>query len=64
MKGEGSLTLPRDGPLQDYPVTNISKDTKEYFEALVESAETKNDRPFVLFCYNTFVKQIKNRFLR
>lgn len=48
----------------DYPILNISKDTKEYFTALVESVETSNDRPFVVFCYKTFLKQIKNRFLK
>ncbi len=48
----------------DYPILNISKETKEYFKALVESVETSNDKPFVVFCYKTFVKQIKNRFLK
>ena len=47
-----------------YPILNISKETKEYFKALVESVETNNDKPFVVFCYKTFVKQIKNRFLK
>ncbi|HLC92489.1 MAG TPA: Fic family protein [archaeon] len=47
----------------DYPILNISKETKEYFKALVESVETKNDNPFVIFCYKTFIRQTKNRFL-
>lgn len=48
----------------DYPVLNISKETREYFKALVESTETGNDRPFVVFCYKTFIRQIKNRTLK
>ncbi len=47
----------------DYPILNISKETKDYFKALVKSVETGNDRPFVVFCHETFVRQVKNRFL-
>ena len=48
----------------EYPVLNISKETKGYFKALIESVETNNDRPFVAFCYKTFIKQVKNRVLK
>lgn len=49
--------------LQDagYPTLNISKDTSEYFEALVRSVEKKNEKYFVQFCYKAFIKQIKNK---
>jgi len=52
--------------LQDagYPLLNISKDTSDYFKALIKSVESKNQKNFVKFCYKTFVKQVKNRRLK
>lgn len=52
--------------LQDagYPTLNISKDTSEYLEVLVRSVEKKNEKYFVQFCYNAFIKQVKNNNLR
>ncbi len=47
--------------LQDagYPMLNISKETSEYFGALIKSVEEKNEKYFVQFCYQTFIKQVK-----
>ncbi len=52
--------------LQDagYPVLNISKDTPDYFRSLIQSVEYGNEKFFVRFCYQAFIKQVKNRRLR
>jgi len=47
-----------------YPAINPSKDTKEYFEALIKSVETGKEKFFVKFCYQAFVKQVKYRRLK
>lgn len=47
-----------------YPVLNISKETSAYFKALIKSVETGNDKYFVKFCYNAFIKQVKGRRLK
>ncbi len=52
--------------LQDagYPTLNISKETTEYFEALIKSVEEKNEKYFVQFCYQTFIQQVKSKRIR
>ena len=52
--------------LQDasYPILNISKETTKYFEALIKSVEEKNDKYFVQFCHQTFMKQVKSKSIR
>ncbi len=45
----------------NYPVLNISRNTSEYFEALIKSVETKNEKYFVKFCCQTFITQVKNK---
>ncbi|MFH1587727.1 MAG: Fic family protein [Candidatus Diapherotrites archaeon] len=45
----------------DYPLLNISKDTSDYFKALIESVESSNEKHFIKFCYKAFIKQIKNK---
>ena len=47
--------------LQDasYPMLNISKETSEYFGALIKSVEEKDEKYFVQFCYKTFIKQVR-----
>jgi Fic family protein len=49
--------------LQDngYPVLNISKDTPDYFRNLIQSVESGNEKFFVKFCYQAFLKQVRNR---
>lgn len=49
--------------LQDagYPILNISKDTSEYFKELIKSVESGDEKFFVKFCYNAFLKQVKHR---
>lgn len=39
-----------------YPILNISKQTEKYFDALVKSAERKDERPFVEFVAGEFEK--------
>lgn len=41
-----------------YPILNISKNPQKYFEALVESVEGNNERPFVHFVYEFFVESV------
>jgi len=41
-----------------YPLLNISKDPQPYFDALVRSVETKDERPFIHFVYQFFVEWI------
>ena len=41
-----------------YPMLNISKQTQAYFDALVQSAEGKNEKPFVEFVYKRFIEDI------
>jgi Fic family protein len=52
--------------LQDagYPMLNISKETTKYFEALIKSVEEKNEKYFVEFCHQTFMKQVKSKSIR
>ena len=45
----------------NYPILNISKSTPEYFDALIKSVETKNEKHFVKFCCQEFIRQIKNK---
>ncbi len=44
-----------------YPILNISKETSDYFKALIKSVETKNEKHFVKFCHKSFIKQIKHK---
>ncbi len=39
-----------------YPILNISKNPQKYFDALVESVEGNNERPFVRFVYEFFLE--------
>lgn len=48
----------------NYPLLNISKQTSKYFEALIKSVETGQEKFFVKFCYKTFIEQVKNRRLK
>ena len=48
----------------DYPILNISKDTSEYFKELIKSVESGDEKFFVKFCYNTFLKNIKHKRLK
>jgi len=41
-----------------YPMLNISKETTEYFDALIASVEKSDEKPFVLFVYSRFVEDI------
>lgn len=41
-----------------YPILNISKETQSYFDALIKSVEKKNEKPFVEFVFERFVKGI------
>ncbi|HIH19517.1 MAG: hypothetical protein UW92_C0014G0010 [Candidatus Jorgensenbacteria bacterium GW2011_GWA2_45_13] len=41
-----------------YPILNISKETQSYFDALIKSVEKKNEKPFVEFVFERFVKNI------
>ncbi|MEK6953576.1 MAG: Fic family protein [Candidatus Micrarchaeota archaeon] len=42
----------------NYPLLNISKDPRAYFDALVGSVENKDERPFVRFVYGFFMESI------
>ncbi len=42
----------------NYPMQNISSDTQGYFDSLIKSVETKEEKPFVDFVYRTFLKSI------
>lgn len=42
-----------------YPLLNISKDTPNYFDSLIKSVEKKDEKPFVEFVFDQFVKYIK-----
>jgi len=41
-----------------YPIINISKDTREYFDALIKSVEKKDEKPFVQFVLDRFIKYL------
>ena len=41
-----------------HPSLNISKETQSYFDALIKSVEKKNEKPFVEFVFERFVKNI------
>jgi len=40
-----------------YPLLNISRDTQDYFDALIRAVEKKDEKPFVKFVYGQFMKQ-------
>ncbi len=42
----------------EYPMLNISKDTDKYFDALISSVENKDEKPFVTFVYDQFIKYV------
>jgi len=39
-----------------YPILNISKETQSYFDALIKSVEKKDEKPFVEFVFERFVR--------
>ncbi|MFH0973800.1 MAG: Fic family protein [Candidatus Micrarchaeota archaeon] len=39
-----------------YPILNVSKDTHGYFDALIKSVEGKNEKPFVEFVFQQFLR--------
>lgn len=39
-----------------YPMLNVSKETTSYFDALINSVENKDERPFVEFVYSQFLR--------
>ena len=39
-----------------YPILNVSKDAQGYFDALINSVEGKNEKPFVEFVFNQFLR--------
>ncbi|MBI5035782.1 Fic family protein [Candidatus Micrarchaeota archaeon] len=39
-----------------YPILNVSKDTRGYFEALIKSVEGKSEKPFVEFVFRQFLR--------
>jgi Fic family protein len=41
-----------------YPMLNISKQSQEYFDALIKSVEGKEEKPFVEFVYSRFIADI------
>ena len=41
-----------------YPILNISKETQNYFDALIRSVEKKDEKPFVVFVYECFIQQV------
>ncbi|MDO8554815.1 MAG: Fic family protein [Candidatus Micrarchaeota archaeon] len=41
-----------------YPMLNISKDTDKYFDALISSVENKDEKPFVQFVFEQFIKYV------
>ncbi|MFH2106540.1 MAG: Fic family protein [Candidatus Micrarchaeota archaeon] len=41
-----------------YPMLNISKDTKGYFDALIYSVEKNDEQQFVMFVFEQFIKFI------
>ncbi|MFH1521081.1 MAG: Fic family protein [Candidatus Micrarchaeota archaeon] len=41
-----------------YPMLNISKDTKNYFDALIKSVENNDEKPFVQFVFEQFIKYV------
>ncbi|MBU1197289.1 Fic family protein [Candidatus Micrarchaeota archaeon] len=41
-----------------YPMLNISKQSMDYFDALIRSVERKAERPFVEFVYARFIQDI------
>ncbi len=41
-----------------YPLLNISKRTRDYFDTLIRSVESNAERPFVEFAYNRFIEDI------
>ncbi|MCX6802006.1 MAG: Fic family protein [Candidatus Diapherotrites archaeon] len=45
----------------NYSIVNISKKTQDYFEALIKSVETGNEKHFVKFCHKAFLAQVKNK---
>jgi len=41
-----------------YPLVNISKDTRAYFDAIIRSVEKKDEKPFVQFVLDRFIKYL------
>lgn len=41
-----------------YPALNVSKETEGYFNALIWSVEKNDERPFVEFVYQRFIKDV------
>ena len=41
-----------------YPILNISKDTQGYFDALINSVEKKDEKPFVQFVFEQFLRYV------
>ena len=41
-----------------YPMLNVSKQTRAYFDALIKSVESKTEKPFVEFVYKRFIQNI------
>ncbi len=41
-----------------YPILNISKDTRRYFDALVTSVEKKDEKPFVSFVFEQLIRWV------
>ncbi|PIU09254.1 hypothetical protein COT30_05300 [Candidatus Micrarchaeota archaeon CG08_land_8_20_14_0_20_49_17] len=41
-----------------YPLVNISKDTQAYFDAIIRSVEKKDEKPFVQFVLDRFIKYL------
>jgi len=41
-----------------YPMLNISKNTREYFDGLIKSVELKDDKPFVEFVFEQFIQNL------
>lgn len=41
-----------------YPLLNVSKETQAYFDALINSVEKNDERPFIEFVYRKFIETI------
>ncbi|VVC72260.1 Fic/DOC family protein [uncultured archaeon] len=41
-----------------YPLLNVSKETRGYFDSLIKSVEQNDERPFVEFVYQRFIEQV------
>jgi len=45
-----------------YPILNISKETKRYFDLLIHSVEKENEKPFIKFVLYEFIKKCKKKY--